>query len=55
MSETPAQRTQPLVLVSNRGPVTFEADGSVQRGTGGGRNTPSGALGMFSRLPKTPM
>jgi len=24
-----------LVLVSNRGPVTFEADGSVQRGTGG--------------------
>src|SRR3954470_15472891 len=25
----------PLVLVSNRGPVTFEADGSVKRGTGG--------------------
>ena len=24
-----------LVLVSNRGPVTFQADGSVQRGTGG--------------------
>jgi trehalose 6-phosphate synthase len=24
-----------LVLVSNRGPVTFEADGSVQRGSGG--------------------
>src|SRR4051794_33640599 len=24
-----------LVLVSNRGPVTFEADGSVKRGTGG--------------------
>src|SRR5450755_4314497 len=25
----------PLVLVSNRGPVTFESDGSVRRGTGG--------------------
>src|SRR4051795_11022099 len=25
----------PLVLVSNRGPVTFEDDGSVRRGTGG--------------------
>ncbi len=25
----------PLVLVSNRGPVTFEQDGSVKRGTGG--------------------
>ncbi len=25
----------PLVLVSNRGPVTFEADGSTQRGSGG--------------------
>src|SRR5450755_982133 len=25
----------PLVLVSNRGPVTFEADGEVRRGTGG--------------------
>ena len=25
----------PLVLVSNRGPVTFEQDGSVRRGTGG--------------------
>ncbi|MEA2340610.1 MAG: trehalose 6-phosphate synthase, partial [Solirubrobacteraceae bacterium] len=24
-----------LVLVSNRGPVTFQEDGSVQRGTGG--------------------
>src|ERR1019366_9027798 len=24
-----------LVLVSNRGPVTFEADGAVQRGSGG--------------------
>jgi trehalose 6-phosphate synthase len=26
---------QPLVLVSNRGPVTYEEDGSVKRGTGG--------------------
>ncbi len=25
----------PLVLVSNRGPVTFEADGEIKRGTGG--------------------
>ena len=25
----------PLVLVSNRGPVTFEDDGSLKRGTGG--------------------
>src|SRR5580692_7732349 len=34
MTETPAQRA-PLVLVSNRGPVTFQADGEVQRGSGG--------------------
>ncbi|HEY7831416.1 MAG TPA: trehalose-6-phosphate synthase [Solirubrobacteraceae bacterium] len=34
MSEAPAQRA-PLVLVSNRGPVTFQADGEVQRGSGG--------------------
>ncbi len=34
MTETPAQRT-PLVLVSNRGPVTFHAGGEVQRGSGG--------------------
>ncbi|MEA2170537.1 MAG: trehalose 6-phosphate synthase [Solirubrobacteraceae bacterium] len=27
--------TPPLVLVSNRGPVTFQDDGSVRRGTGG--------------------
>jgi trehalose 6-phosphate synthase len=27
--------TAPLVLVSNRGPVTFEDDGSLKRGTGG--------------------
>jgi len=34
VSEAPAQRA-PLVLVSNRGPVTFQADGEVQRGSGG--------------------
>ena len=34
MSEVPAQRT-PLVLVSNRGPVTFHPGGEIQRGTGG--------------------
>jgi trehalose 6-phosphate synthase len=27
--------SQPLVLVSNRGPVSYEEDGSVKRGTGG--------------------
>jgi trehalose 6-phosphate synthase len=27
--------SRPLVLVSNRGPVTFQEDGSVKRGTGG--------------------
>ena len=30
----PAQQV-PLVLVSNRGPVTFDADGETQRGSGG--------------------
>jgi trehalose 6-phosphate synthase len=29
------QQTNRLVLVSNRGPVTFEADGGIQRGGGG--------------------
>ena len=29
------EATRPLVLVSNRGPVTFQEDGSVKRGTGG--------------------
>src|SRR4051794_35381262 len=28
-------RDRPLVLVSNRGPVTFQEDGEVKRGTGG--------------------
>ena len=28
-------RNHPLVLVSNRGPVTYQDDGSVKRGTGG--------------------
>jgi trehalose 6-phosphate synthase len=30
-----SERQVPLVLVSNRGPVTFGADGEVQRGSGG--------------------
>jgi trehalose 6-phosphate synthase len=30
-----ALESHPLVLVSNRGPVTFEDDGSISRGTGG--------------------
>jgi trehalose 6-phosphate synthase len=34
VSDAPAQRS-PLVLVSNRGPVTFGPDGEAQRGTGG--------------------
>ncbi len=34
MSNAPAQRA-PLVLVSNRGPVTFGPEGEVQRGSGG--------------------
>ncbi|HSZ70511.1 MAG TPA: trehalose-6-phosphate synthase [Solirubrobacteraceae bacterium] len=34
MTEAPAQR-DPLVLVSNRGPVTFGPGGEVQRGSGG--------------------
>jgi trehalose 6-phosphate synthase len=34
MSGGPARRT-PLLLVSNRGPVTFQAGGDVQRGSGG--------------------
>ena len=29
------EATAPFVLVSNRGPVTFDDDGSVRRGTGG--------------------
>ena len=27
--------SSPLILVSNRGPVTFQPDGGVKRGTGG--------------------
>ena len=30
-----SDQSRPLVLVSNRGPVTFAEDGSVKRGTGG--------------------
>jgi trehalose 6-phosphate synthase len=29
------RRAAPLVLVSNRGPITFDADGNAQRGSGG--------------------
>jgi len=29
------EQAVPLVLVSNRGPVTFDADGQTQRGSGG--------------------
>ena len=31
----PGTGDAPFVLVSNRGPVTFEDDGTVRRGTGG--------------------
>ena len=31
----PGSQLPPLVLVSNRGPVTFDAAGEVQRGSGG--------------------
>src|SRR5919206_2037746 len=30
-----SERDAPLVLVSNRGPVTYQDDGSIKRGTGG--------------------
>jgi trehalose 6-phosphate synthase len=30
-----SESTRPLVLVSNRGPVTFQEDGEIKRGTGG--------------------
>src|SRR3954465_11715134 len=45
-----------LVLVSNRGPVTFQEDGSVKRGTGGlvtaltGLGSPPGAPGIPGAL-----
>ncbi len=35
MSERSSTGQAPLVLVSNRGPVTFDVDGSFTRGTGG--------------------
>jgi trehalose 6-phosphate synthase len=31
----PGSGEAPFVLVSNRGPVTFEDDGTIRRGTGG--------------------
>jgi hypothetical protein len=33
----------------------FFTSKSVQRGLGGGKKTPSGALEMFSFVPNTPM
>src|SRR4051794_37121241 len=30
-----SEQAAPLVLVSNRGPVTYQPDGSIKRGTGG--------------------
>jgi trehalose 6-phosphate synthase len=35
MAVTEERQARPLVLVSNRGPVTFQPDGSMKRGTGG--------------------
>jgi trehalose 6-phosphate synthase len=35
MAMTDDRQGRPLVLVSNRGPVTFQPDGSMKRGTGG--------------------
>ncbi len=35
MAKAGSQPQRPLVLVSNRGPVTFDVDGSFTRGTGG--------------------
>jgi trehalose 6-phosphate synthase len=35
VAEGPALSQRPLVLVSNRGPVTFADDGTMSRGTGG--------------------
>jgi trehalose 6-phosphate synthase len=40
----------PLVLVSNRGPVTFQPDGSVKRGTGG---LVTALIGLASHRPVT--
>ncbi len=34
-NENSGSQSRPLVLVSNRGPVTFQPDGSMKRGTGG--------------------
>ena len=40
----------PLVLVSNRGPVTFQPDGEVKRGTGG---LVTALIGLASHRPVT--
>src|SRR6201986_403133 len=40
----------PLVLVSNRGPVTFQPDGEIKRGTGG---LVTALIGLASHRPVT--
>ena len=40
----------PLVLVSNRGPVTFQPDGQIKRGTGG---LVTALIGLASHRPVT--
>ena len=40
----------PLVLVSNRGPVTFQDDGEIKRGTGG---LVTALIGLASHRPVT--
>src|SRR6201996_6072368 len=40
----------PLVLVSNRGPVTFGPDGEIRRGTGG---LVTALIGLASHRPVT--
>ena len=51
MTATPAQRA-PLVLVSNRGPVTFGPGGEVQRGSGGLVTALTGLAFLDKRLDR---
>ena len=44
----PAGDAARLVLVSNRGPVTYQEDGSVKRGTGGLVTALTGLAYVFS-------
>jgi len=44
---TDGQGGAPLVLVSNRGPVTYQDDGSVKRGTGEAGAETFGGLGLL--------